>query len=271
MNPRFLSLCAGLLAAVTTTTTRADAIRRLNLDGTSVGADLTKLAIPGKPNPDNRPLNPILELYPTTVKPAKGTVLLSPGGGYNHLSAVHEGANVARLLNEAGWDVAMLLYHVDAGPDTRALALDDARKAFSLVRTRGGEFGLSTQRIGAMGFSAGGHLTVRLANETLAAGAAPAFLVLIYPAYLERGGKLQDNVAPIAVPTFLCVGDQDKAWYPSSVAYAAACKEKNIPCEYIVIPGAGHGFGFKPDQPEGVREWTEKLKAFLAALPAEHP
>ena len=118
-----------------------------------------------------------------------------------------------------------------------------------------------------MGFSAGGHLTARLSHETAAAGKAPAFIVLVYPAYLEKDGALLDDVSPVNVPTFLCVGDQDHTYGPSSVAYEAACKARGIPCEYVVAPGAGHGFGVTDSLPAGARDWPDRLKAFLTALP----
>ena len=265
--PRIFLLFATCLF-VLTSAAPADDIRRITLDGKAVAPDATDLLIPGQPNPEHRPLTPVLELFPTyTKQPSHGTILLSPGGGYAHLSVVHEGLNVAKLLNGAGWDVAVLLYHVDAGPDTRALALADAQKAYALLQTRGGEFGLSTARIGAMGFSAGGHLTARLAHETAAAGKAPAFLVLAYPAYLEKDGVLLADVSPVNVPTFLCVGDQDHTYLPSSVAYEAACKAKGIPCTYTVAAGAGHGFGITDKLPAGARDWPDRLTAFLAALP----
>ena len=250
-----------------TTVALAENFRRITLDGKDLSVDVTDVFIPGTPNPEHRPLTPILELFPTATKPSHGTVLLSPGGGYGMLAVGHEGLNVAKQLNGAGWDVAVLLYHVAAGPDTRALALADAQKAYALLQARGGEFGLSTARIGAMGFSAGGHLTARLAHETAAGGKPPAFLVLVYPAYLEKDGALLEDVSPVNVPTFLCVGDQDHTFLPGSVAYAAACKAKAIPCEYVVAPGAGHGFGITNSMPAGARDWPDKLQAFLAALP----
>ena len=209
---------------------------------------------------------PALEIYPTATRPARGTIMIAPGGGYNVLAIFYEGRDVAKMLNEAGWDAAVLLYPVSAGPDTRTLALDAAGQAFTLLQKRGGEFGLSTAHVGAMGFSAGGHLTARLAHETAAHGTAPAFLVLMYPAYLEKGGRVLDDVAPIRVPVFLYVGEKDKTYRPSSEAYAAACKEKGIRCEYGVAPDVGHGFGLKQPLAAGARDWPDKLKAFLAPL-----
>jgi acetyl esterase/lipase len=67
------------------------------------------------------------------------------------LAINHEGYFVARKLNDFGYDVAILLYHVSAGKETRELAIADARAALALLQKRGGEFGLSTKKIGVMG------------------------------------------------------------------------------------------------------------------------
>ena len=259
MPSRTLPLLCCLGALLAATTVRAAEPRRITLDGKDgAPAPAQEVDAHGFTSVQQVP-TPALEIFPTAVKPAHGTIMVSPGGGYRMLAIAKEGRDVAKMLNEAGWDAAVLLYPVNAGPDTRTLALDAAEKAFALLQTRGGEFGLSTAQVGAMGFSAGGHLTARLAHET--AGAAhPAFLVLMYPAYLEKDGKLLDEVAPLDVPTFLCVGDKDKTYYPSSVAYEAACKEKGIRCDYLVAHNVGHGFGL------AARDCPEKLKAFLASL-----
>ena len=144
--------------------------------------------------------------------------------GYEHCDC-HEGYFVAKKLNEFGYDVAILLYHVSAGKQTRELAIADAKAALALLQRRGGEFGLSTRKIGVMGFSAGGHLAARLTHAT-AAGTPPDFVVLMYPAYLEQGGKVLDDVAPVKTPAFVYVAGDDKL-APSAIAYARACREAN--------------------------------------------
>lgn len=206
-----------------------------------------------------------LELFPASKKPSRGTIMISPGGGYGILAVTHEGRNIATMLNEAGWDAAVLLYHVSEGPTTRDMAIADAKAGLALVQKRGAEFGLSTERVGVLGFSAGGHLTARLAHEA-AASQPPHFAVLIYPAYLEKDGKVVDEVAPTNIPTFLYVAGNDK-YAPSSVAFAAACAEAKIPHELHKPDLGGHGFGLKENLPESVRDWPEKLKAFLSKLP----
>jgi len=159
---------------------------------------------------------PALELFPTAQKPARGTIMVCPGGGYGILAINHEGYFVAKKLNEFGWDVAILLYHVSAGKETRELAIADAQAALTLLQKRGGEFGLGTTKIGVMGFSAGGHLAARLTHAT-AAGTPPDFAVLMYPAYLEQGGKVLEEVAPVKTPAFVYVAGDDK-YAPSAIA-----------------------------------------------------
>ena len=236
-------------------------IRRIALDGREgVAAPPQETGKDGIARIQKVP-EPALELYPAAA-PSRGTVLLCPGGGYSILAVVHEGRDIAKMLNDCGYDVALLLYRVKEGDNTRAMALEDAKNALKLIRTRGASFGISATRIGAMGFSAGGHLAARLAHEAAAEGAPLHFLVLMYPAYLEKDGKVLDEVAPSMVRTFVYVAADDR-YAPSSRAFVAACKEQNIDCEFHQPEAGGHGFGLKSKLPPAVRDWPEMLKSFL--------
>lgn len=254
------------LLAVTSLTVHADDIRRITLDGkplaTPPAEEIGKDGLARIKKFDQA----ALEIFPTAQKLSRGTIMVSPGGGYGGLAITHEGRMVAKMLNAAGWDAAVLIYHVNAGPDTRALALADAKTALTLLQKRGSEFGLSQSRVGAMGFSAGGHLTARLAHET-AADAPPAFLVLIYPAYLEKDGKVLDEVAPTKAPAFIFVADDDK-YAPSSAAYAAACRTISKHSSFHHTAKGGHGFGMKEDRKEEVRNWPDLLRKFLDVVSA---
>jgi len=252
----------------------------LVMSGLSVaqGADIRRISLDGKegvPAPVaesggdgidriHKVETPALELFPTAQKPARGTIMVCPGGGYGILAINHEGYFVAKKLNEFGWDVAILLYHVSAGKETRELAIADAQAALTLLQKRGGEFGLGTTKIGVMGFSAGGHLAARLTHAT-AAGTPPDFAVLMYPAYLEQGGKVLEEVAPVKTPAFVYVAGDDK-YAPSAIAYAAACQEAKIPCDFTKTAHGGHGFGLKPVLPADVKDWPDKLHTFLDGL-----
>lgn len=205
---------------------------------------------------------PHLLITPAARRPARGTVLIQPGGGYEFLAIRHEGTEVARLVNEVGYDAALLHYRVNAGADTRRLALEDARAALNLIRTRGSEFGLNTARVGVFGFSAGAHLAARLAHETAGRG-GPDFLILIYPAYLEEAGVLQPEAIPPPVPLFMYVAADDP-YSPSALALAAYCRAEGRPCEFHFAQRGAHGFGLSENLPEDVRDWPDKVSAFLS-------
>jgi len=253
----------GFLAAAGITAGNSDGIFRISLDG--------KEGIPapacesGKDGIDriHRVEEAGLELFPCP-KPSKGTVMVCPGGGYSILAISHEGRDIAKMLNGFGYDVAVLLYHVSAGDKTRDMALDDAKKGLSLLQARSGEFGFNARRIGVMGFSAGGHLAARLAHATKK-GTPPDFSLLVYPAYLEKGGKLLDEVMPPDVPVFIYVAADD-AYSPSSRAFAEYCKENRVRCDFTEAKSGGHGFGIKEPLPKGVSDWPEKLGAFFESL-----
>jgi acetyl esterase/lipase len=254
---------AALVAAWLGTASAAD-MRRIALDGRD-GAP-APVATPGKDGIDRiqKVETPALELFVAAQKPAKGTILLCPGGGYRILAIHHEGYAVAKMLNEIGYDVAILIYHVNVGDDTRELAFADAKQAIALLQNRGDEFGLSTKSIGVMGFSAGGHLAARLTRATAETN-PPDFAVLMYPAYLEKNGTVIDEVAPVKTPAFVYVAADDK-YAPSSVAYAAACQKAGVPCTFTKTQRGGHGFGLRDNLPDDVKDWPDKLRAFLDAV-----
>lgn len=255
-----LWVLATLVAAWSCTASAAD-IRRIALDGRDGAA--APVATPGKDGIDRiqKVETPCLELFPATRQPTKGTILLCPGGGYRILAIHHEGYAVAKMLNEIGYDVGILIYHVNAGDDTRELAIADAKQALALLQNRGEDFALCTKSIGVMGFSAGGHLAARLTHATAEAN-PPDFAVLMYPAYLEKDGTLIDEVAPVKTPAFVYVAADDR-YAPSSDAYAAACRKAGVPCTFTKTDRGGHGFGLKEKLPDDVTDWPDKLRAFL--------
>jgi len=252
------------LAAAGISTAGADEIRRISLDGKEgLAAPVSEMGKDGIER-INKVVEPGLELFPCKDVKSKGTVLVCPGGGYYILAINHEGRDIAKMLNGFGYDVAVLLYHVNAGDRTRDMALEEAKKGFSLLQKKGGDFGFNTKRIGVMGFSAGGHLAARLANE-VGKGTSADFMILIYPAYLEKDGKLLDDVIPPAVPCFVYAAADDKH-STSSNAFSAYCKDNKIKCDFTMAENGGHGFGIKIPLPKGVSDWPEKLKSFLGTL-----
>jgi len=253
-----------LLVLLSLASASADEINRITLDG-KAGAPAPIVAV-GNNGIEliHTVATPALELFPAAQQPACGTIIICPGGGYKVLAINIEGHYLTKLLNGFGYDVAILLYRVNAGPETRELALADAQAALALLQKRGATFGLSTKKIGVMGFSAGGHLAARVTHAT-ASSTPPDFAVLMYPAYLEKDGQILNDVAPVKTPVFIYVAADDK-YATNSVVYAAACKEKKVPCDFHEPAHGGHGFGLKPILPPDVKDWPDKLHAFLDGL-----
>ena len=135
---------------------------------------------------------PQLLLFPALGRGPHPAVMVCPGGGYSILAIDLEGTEIAQWLNGLGFTAAVLYYRV---PNKRDGAFQDGQRALSLLRSRATEFGIDPHRLGVLGFSAGGHLSARLAcgygtrsytpiDAADKASPRPDFAALIYPAYL---------------------------------------------------------------------------------------
>jgi endo-1,4-beta-xylanase len=124
-------------------------------------------------------------------------VVIAPGGGHRELWTTHEGTNVARWLSEHGVAAFVLRYRLarEKGStySVESHALDDMRQALRVVRQRAAEWRLDPQRVGAMGFSAGGELAALIADRGVED--RPAFQALIYPA-IRAGMKFSKDTPP---------------------------------------------------------------------------
>lgn len=215
--------------------------------------------------------HPTLSVFrPTKVKDTGAAVLIAPGGGYNILAWDLEGEEVAAWLNSIGVTGIVLKYRVprrpgDAKDGPPIWPLQDAQRAMSLVRSKASEWKIDPQRIGMLGFSAGGHLTGSLstnydkrAYKTLddidKVSCRPDFAVLIYPGGLLEKGK--DTLRPdIRVtkdtpPMFFAHASNDPVSSENSVAMYLALRSAKVPAEMHLYATGGHGFGLrKSDQP----------------------
>ncbi len=201
------------------------------------------------------------------------SVLVCPGGGYRILAIDLEGTEIAEWLNSIGFSAAVLKYTV---PDNRPAALQDVQRAMRLIRAKNKEWGIDPNRLGVIGFSAGGHLAARLSTSYTVPAYAPVdaadlmscrpdFTILIYPAYLgDETYHLPDGMAVAAdTPSAFIVQTQDdRAYVNSSIAYALALKAQHVPVELHLFPDGGHGFGLRPsDKP--VSHWPELCERWL--------
>ncbi len=184
------------------------------------------------------------------------SVLVCPGGGMQRLAYEHEGLEIADWLNPLGISVFVLKYRVP-GPSSTALL--DAQRAMGLIRQRADEYSIDPDRIGAMGFSAGGELVLLLAtnyqergyeaiDEADAFSCRPANVCLVYPGGIvsRRVGGLRTDIAdkldPELTPEMFIVHAFSDA-STNSLALALELKRKRIPCEMHIYQEGGHGFG----------------------------
>jgi len=183
-------------------------------------------------------------------------VMICPGGGYNILAWNHEGTEIADWFNRQGVSAFILKYRV---PKNRDAAFCDAQRAMGLIRSRAQHFNVDPKRLGIMGFSAGGHLSVRVStdfkkrfyepvDEADALSCRPDFALIIYPAYLHAEGYAMAEGLPVTEqtpPTFLLQAEDDKPYVDSSLAYFIALKAAKVPVEMHLFPDGGHGYGMR--------------------------
>ena len=198
--------------------------------------------------------------------------MVCPGGAYHFLALGGEGLSVADFLNAQGWDAVVLEYTHGGGngvpeSEVRAKAVQDALAAFSLLRQSAEKLDLHTEKLGMMGFSAGGHLTARTVHE-LGAASPISKEILIYPAYLDAPGGINNDVRPpagIKTQLFVSIGGKDAPpWIASSKVYADAAKANGQDAEYHFLPGIPHAFDMKPGDPATTAAFLQNLAAFLA-------
>ena len=208
---------------------------------------------------------------------ANGTaVLVCPGGGYNILAIEHEGTQVCEWLNSLGVTAVLLKYRVPRrDPEKPHLQpLEDARQAMRLLRTRGAEWGIKPDRIGVLGFSAGGNLSVMLALNPEGVdnmdNVRPNFLVPVYPAYLTVEGKNEALVPEFVIddkapPVCLIHAHNDRITPAGSALLYLAYQRAARPAELHIYSAGGHGFGMKANG-DAINEWPARVAAWMRQI-----
>jgi len=223
--------------------------------------------------------HPTLTAYlPPKEKATGAAVIICPGGGYWILAAGHEGADVAKRFNEMGVAAFVLKYRI---PEAKTMRqpnigpLQDAQRAIQLVRENAGEWNIDKNRIGLMGFSAGGHLASTAGTHFSKSyidnpkhtSLRPDFLVLVYPvitftdtsaAHIGSKEKLLGkNPSPDVVkqfsnelqvtsktpPTFLVHAKDDGVSVKNSLLFSDALKKNGVSTEMYLYEKGGHGYG----------------------------
>lgn len=231
---------------------------------------------------------PFMDYFKAKPDSANGSaILICPGGAYTNLALQHEGADVAKFFNDYGFDAFVLHYRLNnfeqqghRFPDQ----YNDVTTAMRIIKSKAKEWKLDPDRVGVLGFSAGGHLASMNTTMHLAANkksknaleqwsSRPAFSILIYPVITLSGkaahnysremllGKNPDNALVDSLsthhrvdahtpPTFIVFSTDDNVVPPENgILFYQALREHNIPASLHIYDHGGHGYGMSPKDP----------------------
>ncbi len=228
-------------------------------------------------------------------------VVICPGGGYHILAWDKEGTDIAKWLNSLGIAGVVLKYRLpvdESNTISYKVALEDAQRALRLVRFHAKKWNIDPQKVGIMGFSAGGHLASTAAThfdkgdpqatdpvEKLSC--RPDFVLLGYAVVsladtiTHHGTKQallrsdpssermkefsnERQVTADTPPVFLFLAADDKTVPPeNSLYFFMALKDHKVSAELHIYPGGGHGFGLAIDRDEHTARWTQDAAAWL--------
>ena len=235
---------------------------------------------------------PTLEYWKPAEKTSDACLIVCPGGAYNVLCADYEGQDVAKFFVSKGVTAVVLRYRVPRreGLPKHMAAWQDAQRCVRVVRSRAGEWGINPDKIGIMGFSAGGHLTLMTATTSQTNSYEPIdeidkfsasvnFAVPVYPAYVLKDGADEPNtgkgndselVGDFAFdektpPMCLIHGDDDVYSPMGSVAVYAKLRKMEIPAELHIYARVGHGFGGNPTD-DHLGDWLNRVYYWMQKM-----
>jgi acetyl esterase/lipase len=240
---------------------------------------------------------PSLTVYlPAGANATKTGVVVAPGGGYQHLSMVKEGSDIAHWLNARGVAAFVLTYRL--GPKYHyPVELEDAQRAIRMVRANAAEYGIAENQVGMWGFSAGGHLAATAgthfdagnagASDTIEQkGSRPDFLILAYPVItmeepdvhhgslkyllgdtpdpaLVRSLSAELQVTKDTPPSFLFATTEDKTVpVVNSVMFYTALVKAGVPAEMHLFQHGAHGAGLAAANPQ-LSVWPDLLAKWM--------
>lgn len=248
--------------------------------------------------------NPTIKIYaPLKEKNSGAAVIVCPGGGYTKVAVDLEGAEICEWLASVGITGILLKYRVpDSGPHyykdchcekdpVKPLALQDAQRAVGLVRSKAKQWDIHVNKIGVMGFSAGGHLVAdvctnyrkraySLTDEADKTDCRPDFGIVMFPGHMtnhtsnpyELNKKLPvDKNTP---PTFILQAGNDPIDpIENSLVYYIALQKAKVHAEYHVYAEGGHAFGLNRtilDNPDwnklAIADWENLVTRWLQTI-----
>jgi acetyl esterase/lipase len=239
---------------------------------------------------------PTLTVYLPAKDKANGVaVVVCPGGGYSMLAISHEGHDIAKKFNEIGVAAVVLKYRLpsDAIMTDRSFGpLQDAQQAIYTVRANAEKWNINPEKVGVIGFSAGGHLAssltvhyrdVKISNEKQLS-LRPDFSILIYPVITfgatTHGGSRKNLIGDDAPadkvkyfsnetgvdantpPTFMVHANDDKTVpVENSILFNQALVKNKVPAELHIFQSGGHGFGLHNKTTD--QQWFGMLQSWL--------
>jgi acetyl esterase/lipase len=219
--------------------------------------------------------NPSLTVFlPPKEKATGAAVIICPGGGFYQLSFVSEGTDCAKFLNSKGIAAFVLKYRLPRLTNsvyTMESPHEDGLRAMRLVRSRASEWGVDTNRIGMVGFSAGGEVISMVAfGETAGitnapdpidqVSARPDFIAEIYPG----GGGIPQVLPKNAPPAFLLVANDDRSHANGVLKLFALYFNANIPVEIHGFTKGGHAFGMGTrSRLTTIKDWQDRLADWM--------
>jgi acetyl esterase/lipase len=228
--------------------------------------------------------HPTLSFFPADSTKAKDTaILVCPGGAYNILAYEHEGLDICKWLNDLGVSAFLLKYRVPRRQNREKYEapLQDAQRAMSMIRGNAQKWKIDPNKIGVLGFSAGGNLAMMAVSSFAKRtypdvdsldhiSCHPDFGILIYPAYLvdrnDRSRLLPEiNITSQTSPCFFAhTGDDQVPAEGSVLAYLALKKAGVEGNELHVYPFGGHGYGMRKSK-HPVSTWPQRAEEWMRA------
>jgi acetyl esterase/lipase len=236
-------------------------------------AESTRIAPPGGDHVVSSVHNPSITVYLPKANASGAAVVIAPGGGHSELWVDHEGYNVAEWLSDHGVAAFVLKYRLAREKGSTYTvegdALADTQRALRVVRSRAAEWQIDPERIGVMGFSAGGELaalagsrygdTPTGSDDIGRLNDKPAFQALIYPA-LPRDMKFSKDTPP----AFLACGADDRQNISEGLPELyLAMKRAGASAELHVYAHTGHGFGLRATNHGPSSAWPTEFYAWL--------
>jgi acetyl esterase/lipase len=241
---------------------------------------------------------PTITAYIAPKEKATGAaVMICPGGGYSILAASHEGSDFAKWFNDRGISAFVLKYRL---PDEKAMVhqhevpLMDAMQGMKMIRTNAAKWNIDVNKIGVMGFSAGGHLAATISTHynlgpNASEEAKPNFSILLYPVVsfrpaISHGGSRDKLLGPdkseelinyysnelqvsAKTPPAFLVHAMDDSAVPveNSIEYYLALKKFKTSAEMHLYPVGGHGYGLRTEGKGSLVNWPAAMEGWLKA------